>query len=186
MRAYRSVWRGIVATLAVLALVVGGASIGWIAVIGTAAGMAVTGAVVSFAWVEDPKRRWRSMGDLALWFGVGAVLMLGLPTAFGPWALFVLLAIGAGCPPLLDLMIRELRQRRPVDSGGTVHRLDGGDLERRWVRTSRELRERRGDVDATLALVQERERLLDEIERRDPAGFDAVLVRAGWREPQDH
>jgi hypothetical protein len=180
------VWRGIVAALAALALVVGGSTIGWVAVLGTAVGMAVTGAVVSFAWVEDPKRRWRTMGDLALWFGVGAVLMLGLPAAFGPWALFVLIAIGAGCPPLLELMLRELRQRRPVESPGTVHRLEAGDLERRWVRTSRELRERRGEVDAVLALVQERERLLDEIERRDPAGFDAVLVRAGWREPQDH
>jgi hypothetical protein len=174
-----------VAALAALALVVGGTTIGWIAVLGTAAGMAVTGAVVSFAWVQEPQRRWRAMGDLALWFGVGAVLMLGLPAAFGPWALFVLIAIGAGCPPLLDLMLRELRQRRPVESTGTVHRLEAGDLERRWVRTSRELRERRGDLDAVLALVQERERLLDEIERRDPAGFDAVLVRAGWREPQD-
>ncbi|GAA1148350.1 hypothetical protein GCM10009606_28820 [Nocardioides aquiterrae] len=178
-------WRGVVVALAALALVVGGISIGWIAVLGTAAGMAVTGAVVSFAWVQEPRRRWRAMSDLALWFGIGAVLMLGLPVAFGPWALFLLIAIGVTCPPLLDLAVRELRQRRPVASTGTVHRLEAGDLERRWVRTSRELRDRRGDVQAVLALVQERERLLDEIERRDPAAFDAVLVRAGWREPQD-
>lgn len=186
MRAYRSVWRVTVAVLAALALVVGGSGIGWVAVLGTAAGMAVTGAVVSFAWVQDPKLRWRAMADLALWFGVGAVLLLGLPAVLGPWALFVLLAIGGLCPPLLDLTLRELRERRPAQAPGTVERLGEGDLERRWVRTSRELRERRGDTDAVLALVQERERLLDEIERRDPAGFDAVLVRAGWREPQDH
>ena len=191
MRAYRSVWRVTVACLATVALVVGGSSIGWVAVLGTAAGMAVTGAVVSFAWVQDPARRWRSMTDLATWFGVGAVLMLGLPVLLGPWALFVLLAIGALCPPLVAIMAQELRQRRPADppeTPETIQRLDVLDLERRWVRTSRdlrEMRERRDDPGAVLALIQERERLLDEIERRDPAGFDAVLVRAGWRESQD-
>ncbi|HEU5036612.1 MAG TPA: hypothetical protein VFT70_06400 [Nocardioides sp.] len=189
MRAYRSVWRATVVVLAALALVVGGSSIGWVAVLGTAAGMAVTGAIVGFAWVEEREQRWRSMGALAVWFGVGAVLMLGLPSLLGPWALFVLLVVGGLCPPLVELLARELRQRRPATSPDTVQRLGTGDLERRWVRTSRqlrELRERRGEVDAVLSLVQERERLLDEIERRDPEAFDAVLVRAGWREPQDH
>jgi hypothetical protein len=189
MKAYRSAWRGTVVALTAVSLVVGGVSIGWIALLGTTAGMAVTGAVVSFAWVEDPTRRWRVMADLALWFAAGAVLVLGLPSLLGPWALFVLVAIGASCPPLVDLVLRALRERRTAEpdvaSVSAIADLDAAALERLWVRTTRQVRERRGDVAAVLALVERRQRLLDEIERRDPAAFDAVLVRAGWREAQD-
>ncbi|GAB2449643.1 hypothetical protein GCM10027062_33580 [Nocardioides hungaricus] len=173
-----------VAILATVALVAGGVGIGWPAMLGAVAAISVAVAVTAFSWVEDPQRRWRVVGQAALWSAVGATMLLGLPRLMGPWSLLVLAVLGALCPLLLEWLAGRLPGPRPVRTAVQVQRLPARELERRWHRTGRELREG-GDAAAALVLVQERALLLDEIERRDPQGFEALLVRAGWREPQD-
>jgi hypothetical protein len=59
------------------------------------------------------------------------------------------------------------------------------DLARRWCVTTHAVRSRPASMQALLTLVEERALLLDELERRDPKAFGALLVRAGWREPQE-
>lgn len=63
--------------------------------------------------------------------------------------------------------------------------LSDRDLAELWLSTGRQVRNPSTAAGAVLALVEERVLLLDELERRDPAGFQAQLVRAGWRDPHD-
>ena len=185
MRAYRTLWQATVLVLGVVALAAGGADLGWASMLGAAGAITVLGAASGLAWVEDPGLRWRLVGRLSLWFGGGAVLFLGLPAVIGGWTLLVVVALGALCPELLSWAADHRHASSPVSTPDRLHQLAARDLERRWLRTTQELRARRADPATVLGLVEERERLLDEIERRDPAGFDAMLVRTGWRERQE-
>ena len=94
------------------------------------------------------------------------------------------IALGALTPEVLLVVRRKAdwaarpRERPGV---GALRRCAGAALEvhlgRRpqpW-RTPQEL----------LGIVQERQQLLDEIERRDPDGFALWLVSSGWRQPQE-
>ncbi len=64
-----------------------------------------------------------------------------------------------------------------------LRQVSARDLERRWRRTTDQLGDRRTTVPAKLQVVCERERILDEIERRDPKAFAQQFARAGWRTP---
>lgn len=185
MRTYRGLWGTVTAVLLTAALAAAGLSIGWYAVLATVAGMSAVGAVTGFALVEDPRGRPRAIAVLAFWCGAGGVFIVGLPPLFGPWSLLVLVAVGGLCPAAVLATTRDRRYRRPVRTIDQLQRLSESDMERRWLRTSQDLRDRRSDTPAVLALVEERSILLDELERRDPQGFAALLVRAGWRDPQD-
>ena len=185
MRAYRTVWQATVMVLTTVALTAGAADLGWPSMLGAVGAITVLGAASGLAWVEDADRRWRLVGRLALWFGVGAVLFLGLPAVLGVWTLLVVAGLAGLCPQLLGWVAAQRRPSRPARTSEQTRQQSSRDLERRWLRTTQELRLRRPEPADVLALVQERERLLDEIERRDPAGFDALLVRTGWRERQE-
>ena len=185
MKAYRTVWQATVMVLTIVALTAGAADLGWPSMLAAVGAITVLGAASGLAWVEDTDHRWRLVGRLALWFGVGAVLFLGLPAVMGVWTLLVVAGLGGLCPQLLGWVAGQRRPSRPARTSEQTRQLSSRDLERRWLRTTQELRLRKPEPADVLALVQERERLLDEIERRDPAGFDALLVRAGWRERQE-
>lgn len=185
MRVYRTVWQVTAACLTVVALAAGGASTGWPSMLAAVAAITVLGAASGLAWVEETEVRWRLVGRLALWFGVGAVLFLGLPAVMGAWTLLVVAGLGGLCPAFLEWAIDRRRPSRPVTTVDRLQQLPARDLERRWLRTTQEMTVHRRDPAAVLALVQERSQLLDEIERRDPVGFDRMLVRTGWRERQD-
>ena len=170
--------------LGVAALIGGAASLGWAAMAAVVAAMCVMGATAGLAWVED-QQSWRRIATVAAWFGIGAVLVLGLPPILGPWSLSALAGVPALCPPLVGWMLVHARRSRPVCTERQARSLSGRDLDRRWLQSSEELRRAAGDTRVALTLVEERAMLLDEIERRDPVGFEALLVRAGWRDPDD-
>ena len=180
MGIYRASWGTLVVLATLLALYAGGPEVGWDALILACAMTALTGATFALAWAE-PRRLRRTVCAAAFWSTLGAVLAVGLPQVFGAWALVPLLGLGATAPPVVR-RARDLRRRTwgvwPTDH---PERLADRDLQERWRRTGQELRSPTTRPTAALRLVQERELLLDEIERRDPAGFAATLVRAGWR-----
>jgi hypothetical protein len=119
------------------------------------------------------------------WFAVAAVLVVGLPSLLDVWALLVLVAVGAGTPVLVEAALTSVRSSRPVRPVDHAECLSDRDLVRRW-RTSQDEIRRRGCPPATvLHLVQERAQLLDEMQRRDPAGFEVWIRRAVAHEPQE-
>ena len=189
MGVYRSAWSIAVTIVAVAAVIAGGTGVGWFAILLAIAAIAAGGAAIAYAWVEEPgQRRRRAVVELSLWFGVGAAMVLGLPELFELWWPLVPAGLAVTSPRALGWAVGwaiDARRRScpPVDSEQAPG-LTGHDLEARWSRTTRELHARAGQPAAVLALVQEREALLDEIERRDPVGFEAFLVRAGWRQQQ--
>ncbi len=164
-----------VAVAAAVALVAGGADLGWPRMLGAVGAITLLGASSGLTWVEDRERRWRLVRRLAAWFGVSATLLLGLPPVLGAWTLLVVPLLGVLSPEALGWVRRTAAVRQPPER----------DLDRRWRWTTQQLAARRADPGAVLALVEERARLLDELERRDPEGFDEMLVRSGWRERQD-
>lgn len=185
MRAYRTGWRTMIAIAAIAALVAGGSSIGWFAILVAVGAIATGGATIAYAWVEEPRLRRRAVGELAMWFGIGAALILGLPVLIGPWWPLVPAVLALSSPRAVDWYLGHRRRSRPLGGSSGAQQLPTRDLEARWLRTTRDLRARSGEPATVLSLVLERELLLDELERRDPLGFHALLVRSGWRERQD-
>lgn len=180
MGTYRALWGTVVVLTTMLALGVGGPEVGWDGLVFACVMTAMTGASFALALAEPPGQ-WRIVRVTALWSTVGAILVVGLPQVFGAWVLLVLLVLGGTAPPVVR-RARELGRRTwgvwPTDR---PDRLTDRDLEQRWSQTAEDLRSPTTRPVAALRLVQERELLLDEIERRDPAGFAMALVRAGWR-----
>lgn len=186
MKVYRVAWHVTVAMLAVAGLVSAATDLGWLPVLLVAATMAATGAMWGLAWIGDPRRRAQVVRGLALWFGAGTVFILGLPTLLGPWSVGALAVLPALCPYLVETVLHRIRPDRQPIAADRVCELQPRDLAKRWISTGRQVRDRSTEPSVVLALVEERSLLLDELERRDPVGFEAMLVRAGWHEPQDH
>lgn len=181
MRTYGGVWRTMASILALGALVAGGLDLGWPAMIGSVAVLSVLGGLLGLAWADRPGDRWRAMLRNAAWFGGAGVLLVGLPSLVGAWS-FLVVALGAvTAPPLVGLVVRRVRDRLPVNAPDRAERLSEQDLVRRWQRTTAQLRHPATSPATALKLVQEREILLDDLERRDPDAFAHLLVRAGWR-----
>ena len=186
MRGYAACWRACVVTITGLA-----AAIAWLVespwlllaevlVIGT------LGFAFGLGWEEDPDRTWPSGRAWAVRGLVVAVLLTGLPPALGQWSLLVILVLGVTHPTLVRALGRRLwpwRARSPGSAGGELADLSTEQLEHRWRYTSMAMRTS-WRPDETLALVEDRQRLLDEIERRDPENFSAWLSGRGGRQSQ--
>jgi hypothetical protein len=181
MRTYRRLWAAVTTVLALVAFTLGGLDLGWVPLVGSTLALAAMGGLMGFSWIDDGQHHWHLVGMCAFWSGVGSALLLGLPSAMGSWSLLVIAVLGAACPPAVDLTARSYRAWRPVPPAEHPEALSDRDLERRWRCTSDQLHHGNLTPAATLALVQERAHLLDELERRDPDQFEGRLVRAGWR-----
>lgn len=168
--------------LIALAVMVGALSVGWVQVLVLGAGLAVLGGAFGACLYGGGLLCRRRAVDCALWSGAAGAMLFGVCEFARPWMLLTALLLAGLCPPLVSIAIRPLRQWLPVRITARPRRLSDYDLQRRWRRTAADLRERADSVPAVLALVKERSRLLDEFERRDPERFEAMLVRAGWRE----
>lgn len=181
MRTWRATWGAAVTLTALLALGPGVATVGWMAMLAASGMLALVGALLGLAWVtrEDP---WRPVRAGAIGFGLYGLLLLGLPAAIGGWTLIVIALLVVTSPAIMLRAMRVYRRRRPMPT--TVHpeRLSDHELASRWRRTSDELRLPAAAPAAVLRVVQEREVLLAEMERRNPELFAHMLVRAGWRD----
>ena len=131
---------------------------------------------------DDPARRWRVGRAWARRGIVAAVVLIGLPHLIGPWSLLVLVAMGTLSPAVVRAAARHSSRRRDATVGDAVRGLSDDALARRWRGSSVAVRSSWRTPAEVLALVLERQRLLDELELRDPEGFTRWLVAAGWRE----
>lgn len=199
MRVYRACW-----TCAV-ALLVGAVAVATVAT-GDEAALVVTvlasvllGAMVGVVWGSEQTGR-REVVRWAAWAAAAGVLVVFLPPLLGPWSLVVLALVLWTVPALLARLPRAMRAVRhvaesaaertpaPEPVGAVVPdpepdpedlaQLSDRDLERRWHVTSARLRHPGTTPQAGLDLVSERVHLLDEIERRNPEHFAAILDRA--------
>lgn len=181
MRTYRGAWLLAVTALALVALAGALATVGIVVVVVMAVFMSVCGAVFGQIWFDEPSARRRATGRFAVWWGVGGVLITGLPGLVGPWTLPVLVAVGLSSPALLGPGLRLVCARRPARR---PERLSDRALARRWMRTTDEVRSSSTSPEHVLELVEERERLLDEAERRDPTGFAERIAMMAAQAPQ--
>lgn len=178
METYRFVW-GVVAT-GVLGPAV-------VLAVGTGAGveMVVLGAglavfVGMFAWVvaEGQPERWQWVRRSVLWAAIGATGAAALSTAWGTTGAVLTVLLVSTAPAVLvparALYVASTSRR----STGPPESLSQRDLRRRWDATTGEVRHSATTVSRRAALVEERRRVLDELERRDPVHFDAWVVSA--------
>lgn len=179
MTRYESWWRAVVGLLMVLTVVVTGLGHSWWTVAGTAGVLAVLGAAMGASWAEEG--RWRLAARWGAWSGAAGILLVGLPVVAGGPGAALVVVLAVTCPPLVRDAAGLLPGRARGALGPDLVRLSTRDLDRRWRRTSEQRRDRRTSVSVALQLVRERERILDEIERRDPEAFAEQLARTGWR-----
>jgi hypothetical protein len=185
MRAYRTLWWTAVAVLATASLAAGGLTIGWAPVLGSTAMLACVGAAIAVSYVDDPRRRRRAIIGCAGWAALSCLMFLGLTILIDYWSLLILGAFAAAYPRLVEHVIRGYRAGRPLRLAAPPECLSDHDLNRRWRRSTQELRDRSSKLADVLRLVEERARLIDELERRDPDGFHELLVRSHWCSTQD-
>jgi hypothetical protein len=181
MRVYRGAWLVVVTALGAVALLATPLTVGVIPVVVTAAVLAACGAAFGQG-LDDVKARRQASTRFAVRCGVAGVLCASLGGLLGPWALVVIPFVGLLHPGLVATVLGRVRCLRPVSR---PDRLSDMDLACRWRRTTDEIRRPSTPTDQILRLDEERQLLLDEIERRDPIAFSAQLARQGWREPQD-
>lgn len=183
MKTYRVAWAWTVALLGSVSAVAGGLDIGWAALAGATLTLAFLGVAFGLTWTDPLQHRLRLSLRCAGWFAVAGVLFVGLPSLLGAWALLVLLALLAGAPIAVAPTAGFLRRRRW--SAEHLEGMPDRELTRRWRASQEAIRRAGRPSSLTLRLVQERALLLDEMERRDPVGFETWCRRAISREPQE-
>lgn len=182
MRTYRACWTLVVFLITGISLVLGWLTEGqWLVLVEIVA-VGFTGIALGACWEDDPACRWRVGRTWALRGMVGATILIGLPHFIGAWSLVVLVALGALSPAVVLAAARHGRGRREVVAGGVLSSLSDDELAQRWRSSSVAVRSSWRPPAEVLALVLERQRLLDELEVRDPEAFTRWLVAAGWRE----
>lgn len=183
MRAYRACWTLAVVTVGGLA-----AAVAWLVeapwlLLLEAGTVATVGATFGATWEEDPARRWATSWRWARRGLVLAVLLTGLPPFMGAWALLVIVAVSVTHPEVVQALLRRLSRARGAGVGVRLEELSHEQLSRQWRASTLAVRSSWRTPGEVLELVQERVRLLDELERRDPEGFSQWL--AGGRQAQE-
>ena len=146
---------------------------GWGPAIATVTVLGLLAGVLSYLWHEAFELGTGSVARGAVGSCAGAVVFLGLPLAAGRSGFLVMAALGLTCPPLVRRIVRL--------PAGRIGRVDGPDtmenalLALAWVDTTHRLRAAATPAE-TLAVVEERARLLDDLEQRDPEILRALLT----------
>lgn len=178
MTTYRRAWSLVAPIALALGVLAGSRRADWgptIAAIGIVGPM---GALLRYSLVPGvrlwsrPVLRWGLNG---IW---ATLLVCTLSAVVGPWALTIVPLWLCSSPEVVSAVLRGYRRKRPLPAD--LRSWDVEELGRRWRTSADDLTSPRTDVGRRLVLVQERSRLLDEIERRDPRRFEAELARAGW------
>jgi hypothetical protein len=146
-----------------------------LAVFGSA--LAAFGGLLAFAFVEDRPDRgvWVRRG--VVWSGLAMVAADALVATWGGIGMLVGLAL-VGTSPVVLRLARRLRLQSSRRTSGPPESLSTRELLHRWEWTTAEVLRPRTPVARRLVLVEERRRLLDELQDRDPEHFDAWLVSA--------
>jgi len=143
------------------------------------------GAAFGITWEDDPARRRVAAVTWATRAVVLALLLTGLPPVMGAWSLLVVVGLGLLSPELVRVLARRVRERReppPVEHPA----LGDDELARRWRSTTLAVQSTWRTPAELLLVVQERQRLLDEIDRRDPEGFSRWLTGGAAHDAPEH
>lgn len=178
MSSYRVAWA------AVTVFVVGAASVHDIAAGGLArmvslgVGFGLFGAFLAFTLAEERADRRALVRRSALWSGFAVAAADALATTWGGPGVVVGAALLATTPSVISLARQGLVSRSSRRMSDTPEAMSVLELHRRWDCTTAEVARTTTTVSRRLALVEERRRLLDELQLRDPDRFDAWLVTA--------
>jgi hypothetical protein len=165
-----------------VSLVLGAHVMGWAPVVLLTALMAVLGACFGVAWNSEPEAMRRMACGTAGWAAFGIVVLLALPPTLGAAGLLTPVVVALTSPGAVVLVRRELR-RRGGRRRSDVDLISDRELARRWEVTAQMLADPRRTTAERVAIVEDRGRLLDELERRDRYGFEMWLTREGWLAP---
>lgn len=185
MEIYRFVWIVSTATVMGSAIVYDVATGGLLRLAVFGPGLAVFGALLTYAFVEDRTDRGTWTRRAFVWSGLAAVAADALVALWGGIGLLVGVAMACTSPVVLGLA-RLLLLRSSRRTNGPPESLSTRELLRRWEWTTAEVRRASTPVPRRLVLVEERRRLLDELQDRDPAHFDSWLVSAVPGRPPRH
>ena len=178
MSSYRVVW------MAVTAFVVGAASVydvaagGLVRMTSLGLGFALFGGFLAYALAEGCADRCAWIRRAALWTGLGATGADALATTWGGVGTVVGLGLLATTPAAVSFAGDRLVAWSSRRTSGAPDAMSVRDLHRRWDATTAEVALPTTTVSRRLVLVEERRRLLDELQLRDPDHFDAWLVTA--------
>lgn len=178
MRTYRFVWTLVTAVAVGSACVFDVASGGLLRMTLLGVGVGLFAAALAFAIVEERPDRWTWVWRSLLWWGLGAVAADALVTTWGNIGTVVGLSLLAVSPPAITLCRNSFVSWTSRRTSGPPDSLSTRDLHRRWESTTAEMLRPTTSVSRRLALVEERRRLLDELELRDPTHFVDWLVTA--------
>lgn len=175
---YRFVW-------GVLATVVVGPAVVWAVAAGAGVEMAVLGAGLAlvagaFAGVllDDHPARWQWVRRIVLWCAVGAPSADALGTTWGVTGAVLATVLALTAPTVLVPARAGYVVWAARRTTGPPESLSERDLRRRWDATTDEVRRTSTSAARRMVLVEERHRLLDEMEHRDPAQFGSWVVTA--------
>jgi len=181
-RCYVGCWMVAAGAVFAASLVLGARVMGWAPVLLLAALMAVLGACFGVAWNAEPAAMRRMACGTASWAAFGVVVVLGLPPTLGPAGLLVLVLLALTWPGTV-VLVRRVMRRRSGRRMSDVDLISDRELARRWEVTAQMLVDPRRTAAERVAIVEDRGRLLDELERRDRYGFEMWLTREGWLAP---
>lgn len=191
MRTYDTVWSILAALLTGLSAVVIVEEAGWGAILAATLSLSVMAAILSYAWRESFGPGGGSVLAWTVGSAAGILLFIGLPVALGRAGTLLLVLLAVGAPPVVRRLNRRIvlppppeRTSRPAAPSAEVPAtrprplspMSDPRLSPAWLDTERRMRH--ATFEETLAIVAERERLLDEFEERDPEGFHAWLASA--------
>ena len=141
-------------------------------------GVTAFAAMSAFALCEQDDQRWRWTRFAAGRAFVGTVIWGSLIGTWSGLGLVLAVLLTGTSPALLGLAGTGLRSRRRTRLAGPPEGLARSDLLRRWRWTTTEIRNPSTPTARRMVLVEERRRLLDELEQRDPAAFAAWIPTA--------
>lgn len=147
--------------------------------------VAAFGALLGFSIAEERPDRWAWTRRAAVGSALAAGVADALTATAGGLGLLVGAVLVLASPPALALGWRWVFAWSSRRSSGPPEVMVRRDLLRRWEWTTAEVRRPSTPVARRLVLVEERRRLLDELQRRDPAYFDEWLVTAVPEGPLD-
>jgi hypothetical protein len=140
--------------------------------------MSAFGGLFAFVIVEDRAERRLWTRRTTVWSGLGAVAAYSLMASWGAAGAVIGGALVLSSPVVLVAARASLVSWSSRRTSGPPEALATRDLHRRWECTTAEVLHPGTSVSRKLMLVQERRHLLDELQRRDPARFDAWIVSA--------
>jgi hypothetical protein len=178
MRIFRFVWAVSAAVTVISAVAFEVLSGGLLPMVALLLTMSAFGALFGFVLAEDPRDRWLWTRRAVVWSGLGAVATYGLMTTWGGMGAVVGGALALTSPVVLGAARSFFVSWSSRRTSGPPEALATRDLHRRWECTTAEVLHPHTSVPRKAMLAEERRHLLDELQRRDPAGFDAWIVSA--------